>query len=178
MSATRRVVTGHAANGHSIIASDGLVDGLPVPGMESVSLGTLWGADTPLHYPDAGAEPVHHTFFPPLHGMRFVTFELAPDAAAATADDNEDTAARMEANFPGMLAHFDAADPGMHRTATTDMLYVAAGRCVLELDDGSATELHAGDVLVQSGTMHRWTNPFDEICRIVGFVVGATHDNC
>jgi hypothetical protein len=26
--------------------------------------------------------------------------------------------------------------------ATTDMLYVISGRCVLELDDGSKTEIH------------------------------------
>jgi uncharacterized cupin superfamily protein len=58
-------------------------------------------------------------------------------------------------------------------SATTDMLYVISGRCVLELDDGSKTEIGAGDVVVQSGTMHRWHNPFAEPCRVLGALVGA-----
>jgi quercetin dioxygenase-like cupin family protein len=62
---------------------------------------------------------------------------------------------------------------GMHRSATTDMLYVISGRCVLELDDGSKTEISAGDVVVQSGTMHRWHNPFAVPCRVLGVLVGA-----
>jgi mannose-6-phosphate isomerase-like protein (cupin superfamily) len=64
-------------------------------------------------------------------------------------------------------------EPGMHRLATVDVLYVVAGRCVLELDDGSQTELGAGDVVVQSGTMHRWHNPRAASCRIIGMLVGA-----
>jgi quercetin dioxygenase-like cupin family protein len=64
-------------------------------------------------------------------------------------------------------------DPGMHRSATVDVLYVVSGRCVLELDDGSRTTLGAGDVIVQSGTMHRWHNPWEEPCRIIGMLVGA-----
>lgn len=175
MSGIRRVVTGHAANGSSIIASDVPVTGESVPGMTSVSLTTLWGADTLLSYPDDGSEPSHRTFFPPAGGMRFIAFELAPDDTAEAALDSDDPGAGTEALFPGLLAHFDAADPGMHRTATTDMLYIAAGACVLELDDGSRTELRAGDTIVQSGTMHRWHNPFRETCRIVGFVVGASY---
>jgi quercetin dioxygenase-like cupin family protein len=57
------------------------------------------------------------------------------------------------------------------------MLYVVSGRCVLELDDGSRTELKAGDVIVQNGTMHRWKNPWEEPCRIIGALVGARLGN-
>jgi hypothetical protein len=46
---------------------------------------------------------------------------------------------------------------------------------VLELDDGSRTELNAGDVIVQNGTMHRWKNPWSEPCRLIGALVGAHH---
>ena len=46
---------------------------------------------------------------------------------------------------------------GMHRSATIDFGYAVSGRCVLELDDGSKTELGPEDVIVQSGTAHRWS---------------------
>jgi quercetin dioxygenase-like cupin family protein len=61
----------------------------------------------------------------------------------------------------------------MHRSATIDLLYVLSGRVILELDDGSKTELRAGDVAVQSGTMHAWRNPFGEPCRVFGVILGA-----
>ncbi len=174
MSTFRRVVTGHAANGKSIIASDSKVDGVAVPGLAGVYLTTMWGSDQPFSYPDKGAEPAHPAWFPPLGGVRFFEFVLAPDSTPPdTRMTPEQVTAAANRLFPGLLAHFNADDPGMHRSASTDMLYVISGRCVLELDDGSRTELAAGDVIVQSGTMHRWKNPWNEPCRIIGALVGA-----
>ena len=174
MSTFRRVVTGHAANGKSIVASDSTIDGVAVPGLPGVYLTTLWGADQPCTYPDTGAEPPHPAWFPPVGGVRFFEFILAPDCTPPdtrlSADQVAEQAGRL---FPGLLAHFNPEDPGMHRSASTDTLYVISGRCVLELDDGSRTELSQGDVIVQSGTMHRWKNPWHEPCRIIGALVGA-----
>ena len=80
---------------------------------------------------------------------------------------------RSRAPVSGLLATMQPDDPGMHRSATVDTLYIVSGRCVLELDDGSKTELGAGDVIVQSGTMHRWHNPWDEPCHVIAFLAGA-----
>lgn len=174
MSTFRRVVTGHAANGKSIVASDSKVHGVAVPGLPGVFLTMMWGADQVQTYPDNGDEPPHPTWFSPIGGMRFFEFILAPDSTPPdTRLSPAQQALEAERLFPGLLAHFDPEDPGMHRSATTDTLYVVAGRCVLELDDGSRTELKAGDVIVQNGTMHRWKNPWEEPCRIIGALVGA-----
>lgn len=174
MSTFRRVVTGHAANGKSIVASDSKVHGVSVPGLPGVFLTTMWGADQALDYPDDGTEPTHPAWFPPLGGMRFFEFILAPDNTPPdTSLSPEQVAGEAERLFPGLLSHFDPQDPGMHRSATTDTLYVVSGRCVLELDDGSQTDLSAGDIIVQSGTMHRWKNPWKEPCRLIGALVGA-----
>jgi len=178
MSTFRRVVTGHAANGQSIIASDSPVSSVAVPGLGGIELGTLWSSDQPFVYPDNGSAPPPSTWFPPLGGVRFIEFVLPPDGAPQdTAVDTAQAADAAEQLVPGLLSHFDDEDPGMHRSATTDMLYVLSGRCVLELDDGSLTELKAGDVVVQSGTMHRWKNPHDEACRVIGAIVGAHINN-
>jgi quercetin dioxygenase-like cupin family protein len=67
--------------------------------------------------------------------------------------------------------------PGMHRTATMDMILVVSGACILELDEGEV-KLNAGDVLIQSGTMHAWQNPFDQPCRLLAAIVGARNDLC
>ena len=171
MGTFRRVVTGHRADGKSIVASDSSVSSVEVPGLDGIELGTMWGTDATFVYPDAGAEPSHVEFFPPVGGARFVEFVLPPgsDPDRASGAGAED----IEAHAPGLASHFDASAPGMHRSATCDMLYVLAGRCVLELDDGSATQLAAGDVVIQSGTMHRWKNPHAEPCRVIGVLVGA-----
>jgi mannose-6-phosphate isomerase-like protein (cupin superfamily) len=173
MSTFRRVATGHRADGKSIIASDEEVQGVDVPGLPGANLTTLWGADETLTYPDEGGEPRHHDWFPPINGFRFIEFVLAPDSTPPADVDPEARAAEVERLFPGLMATMQPDDPGMHRSATTDMLYVVSGRCILELDDGSKTELGPGDVIVQSGTMHRWHNPWAEPCRIVGALVGA-----
>jgi len=169
----RRVVTGHQADGKSIIVSDKEVTGIELPGLPGAMLATLWGADETLTYPDAGGEPRHHDWFPPIGGFRFIQFVLAPDRVSPPEADPKATAAEVERLFPGLLATMLPDDPGMHRSATVDVLYVVSGRCVLELDDGSKTDLGAGDVIVQSGTMHRWHNPWKEPCRIIGLLVGA-----
>jgi quercetin dioxygenase-like cupin family protein len=54
----------------------------------------------------------------------------------------------------------------MHRTETLDYGIVIAGRVVLELDDGSRTELAAGDVVIQRGTNHAWLVAGDEPARM------------
>ncbi len=175
MSTFRRVVTGHDATGRSIIASDGPVHGTPVPGLPGVELTTLWGADQPPHFPDDGAMPPFSAWFAPAGGFRLIEFVVGPDATPAPPDaDPQADAAAAARLFPGLLDTMDPDAPGMHRSATADLLYVISGRVLLELDDGSRTELRAGDTAVQNGTMHAWRNPYDEPCRILGVIIGAT----
>lgn len=173
MSTLRRVVTGHQADGKSIIASDEHVQGIAMPGSPGTNLNAVWGTDETLIYPDNGREPHHSDWFPPVSGFRFVEFILPPDNTPPGEGDPEETASEVNRLFPGLLATMQPDDPGMHRSATIDTLYVVSGRCVLELDDGSRTELGPCDVVIQSGTMHRWHNPWEEPCRIVGALVGA-----
>jgi mannose-6-phosphate isomerase-like protein (cupin superfamily) len=175
METFRRIVTGHSADGRSVIASDRRVEFDAIPGLGGIVLGTLWGSDAAPVYPDGGGEPSHHAWFPPVGGMRLVEFVLPPNSSPNNPGPrpSEQDLSAAEKLAPGLLSHFDDRNPGMHRSATTDMLYVISGRCELELDDGSKTEIGAGDVVVQSGTMHRWHNPFAEPCRVLGALVGA-----
>ncbi|KIX09300.1 uncharacterized protein Z518_00379 [Rhinocladiella mackenziei CBS 650.93] len=47
----------------------------------------------------------------------------------------------------------------MHRTQSLDYGIVMEGEVVLELDDGSETHMTRGDVAIQRGTIHAWSNP-------------------
>ena len=48
---------------------------------------------------------------------------------------------------------------------------LVAGEIDMEID-GATVHLRAGDVLVQRGTIHNWTNPGSEPC-VVAFVLVA-----
>ena len=171
----RRVVTGHDATGKSIFASDEMVEPIEIALAPGLEFHRLWGADSTPHYPDQGALPPHLTYFPPLGGLRFISFTTPPQTNAAPADvpDVERAFAEAEEKLPGLLGHMEPENPGFHRTDTIDMLYVASGQIVLSLDDGAEVTLSAGDTVVQNGTRHAWRNPGTEPAVIVGVIVGA-----
>jgi quercetin dioxygenase-like cupin family protein len=61
--------------------------------------------------------------------------------------------------------------PRMHRTDTLDYIVVMSGSITMEMDD-EVVELHAGDVMVQRGTVHNWVNNGNESC-VCAFVMMA-----
>lgn len=130
MATYRRVVTGHRADGKSIIASDEKVAGAGVPSQPSSTLVSLWGADEPLTYPDAGGEPQQRQWFPQVGGFRFISHVMAPDGAAPVDGDPEAAATQAEQLFPGMMVTMFPDEPGMgmHRSATIDFGYVVSRR--------------------------------------------------
>jgi quercetin dioxygenase-like cupin family protein len=62
----------------------------------------------------------------------------------------------------------------MHRTQSLDYGVVLSGSIVLELDDGAAVTLAAGDVLVQRGVIHNWINRGDEACTIAFVLIASS----
>lgn len=172
--ARRLVVTGHDEAGKSRFVTDTTVAPIEAPGAGGVACSLLWGSDSRMHFPDNGEKPTFKSFFPPLEGYRLIETYLPPHGEAtesiATVED-------LEAVFPGMAETMDPDRPGMHRTASVDLVIVMEGRCVLELEDGEAL-LAAGDVVVESGTIHAWRNPYGAPCRFLAVVVGAKNDLC
>ena len=62
--------------------------------------------------------------------------------------------------------------PRNHRTESIDYAVVVSGEIDMELDDGEKVHLKPGDVVVQRGTVHNWTNNGDVPC-VVAFVLIA-----
>ncbi len=167
--ARRLVMTGHDAAGVSRVMSDQIISGFAGPAMPGSEVGQIWGSDAPLAYPDDGAMPDYAGFYAPLHGARLLEMYLAPGSSkyvAHTSDDPESGASALTVE-----------KPGMHRTATTDMIIVMEGKVDCALDEETVT-LEAGDVLIQNGTIHAWFNPHDEPCRFLAAMVGARNGLC
>ena len=134
----------------------------------------IWGADVTPVLPNPESTPPTASYFPPAGGFR-VSFALFPvDPAPPPADlDMAAAVAEVEQRLPGMLAHMEPDNPGMHTTDTVDVDIVLAGEMVLELDNGAETVLRAGDIVVQHGTRHRWHNRGPVPAVLAAFLVGA-----
>ncbi len=65
--------------------------------------------------------------------------------------------------------------PLMHRTESIDYGVVLQGQIVLLLDD-SEVVLEAGDMVVQRGTIHAWTNRTNQITRMLFVLTDGTFD--
>jgi mannose-6-phosphate isomerase-like protein (cupin superfamily) len=170
----RRVVTGHTAAGKATVASDSEVDAITLDLMPATEFCRLWGADEAPTLPNAGSPPTAPAYFPPVGGFRFGVFTLAPDSVAAPKDlDVQLALAEVEHKLPGLLAHLEADNPGMHTTDSIDFEYVLSGEVWLELDDGKEVHLRSGDTVVQNGTRHAWRNKGTEPCRLLFCLIGA-----
>jgi mannose-6-phosphate isomerase-like protein (cupin superfamily) len=169
----RRVVTGHR-DGKAVFASDEVLAPLTMAMMPGSEFQRLWGGDGAPTFPDDGAEPPQPTYFPAVGGYRFGLFSLPPTGTQPAADlDLAVAVAEVESKLPGLLAHMEPDNPGMHTTDTIDFEVILSGEVVLELDDGVQTTLHVGDTVVQNGTRHRWSNPGTVPAVIAVFIVGA-----
>lgn len=173
MTGRRRIVTGHDERGRSVVADDTITQPRTSPGIPGMQMNYLWAADAPLTYPDDGAEPAWDGHFPPVGGVRFVTYSLPPagqdGAAAPSAADWQ----HALDTFPGLLDTYEDDGSGLHTSDTTDVAIVLSGEVVLGLTDGSETILRAGDTIVQNGTAHSWENRGAERAEVLFVLLGA-----
>jgi len=62
--------------------------------------------------------------------------------------------------------------PGFHKTSSVDYAIVLSGEIYAMMDEGEVL-LRAGDVLVQRGTHHAWSNRTDEPARLAFVLIDA-----
>ncbi len=139
----RRVVTGHDAYGRSIVQLDETSPNVVSNRPESSSC-VVWST---TGFPVDNADAVDPTSTP----------------VAKVVEDG--TIFRVVRYEPG-------GQPRMHRTESIDYAVVLSGEIELILDEGSV-HLHAGDLVVQRGTMHGWRNRGPEPCEIAFILISA-----
>jgi len=177
----RRVVTGHDADGRAIVVSDGAAPFVHVNPRNNIDTSTdIWRTGeapaTIAAHPD---EPTMgpRRQLPAKNGTVIRISEIPPDGGRM---DNMDAAASKKMfEFLGNSAASTFASSGvhplMHRTETIDYAIVLEGELTLILDD-SEVLLKAGDVTVQCGTDHAWSNRSDKPCRIAFILVDGAFE--
>ncbi len=100
-------------------------------------------------------------------------------AAIPVGEGVEDMGARIIGTSPPALgSRFAVIDfppgnhPHMHRTETIDYVIVLEGQIDMDMDNSTVT-LKQGDVMVQRGTNHAWSNRSDKRARVAFVLIDA-----
>lgn len=170
LKSTRRIVTGHDAEGKAIALLD-----TPVMAKRRSSGGNgmtlLWvTSEFPVDLSsasDRAQTPVGVP--PPANGTVFRIVDFAPISGEAAHVDHDEVLRSMgiDPATQGYPRHANT-----HRTRTIDYAIVLEGEIDMLLDD-SEVHVKAGDVLVQQGTNHAWVNNSGKPCRIAFILIDA-----
>lgn len=161
----RRVIHGTAADGSSTVIEDALATKrLETPAFTIVDVWRFDGLPTDLTGADHLPEGIELT--PPLGSMVFRMSAIAPD---------EEWAGRDYSESLGAIATSDekVEESGAHATDTLDVVVVLSGE-VYCVTDSHETLLKAGDVVVQTGNAHIWSNRSGEVCTVAFIMAAAT----
>ena len=169
----RRVVTGHDEDGVAKVIMDGTANCvLKRQNRPGVTLTNLWQiTQTPAvmeHQEDLVDGPL--VLHPPKNGSVFRIVQFDPENPEELAKlDGKAAFAEMGA---GNSIVDGARHPFMHRTDSVDYAVVLTGQIYMMLDEDEYL-LKAGDVVVQQGTNHAWSNRSSEPCQIAFILTDA-----
>jgi quercetin dioxygenase-like cupin family protein len=143
----RRVVTGHDADGVAKVILDGKPTNAKFSPTGNVST-LIWSSDESPADIAIGEQAEDYGArilgtAPPAHGTRFAIIDFAPHTSGH-----------------------------VHRTESLDYVLVLAGEIEMQLDQSTVT-MKAGDVMVQRGTNHGWTNKTDSTARVAFVLMDA-----
>jgi quercetin dioxygenase-like cupin family protein len=165
----KRIVTGHS-NGRSVV----LIDDSPAPVVlekaGGLRLTELWTtSETPATFSDADKARRERRIEPDANGTVFRVIEYPPDAQRLKSLRPEEHFASMGAQAADAKAR---RHPGMHKTKTLDYAIVLSGEIYAVLDEEEVL-MKAGDVLIQQGTNHAWSNRTDKPAVIAFVLIDA-----
>ena len=177
----RRVVTGHDANGKAIVLEDRDAPAVRTnphrPGHISVDLWRTNASPVVLKAeepdPTAGPKVIH----PLPNGTVFRISEIAPETEAIRNMDPEKAKEVFKAMGAENASTFgqNKRHPFMHRTETVDYAVVLEGEIVMLLDEDEV-HLKAGDVVIQRGTNHAWSNRSNKPAKMLYVLVDGDFD--
>jgi quercetin dioxygenase-like cupin family protein len=177
----RRVVTGHDSTGKAVVVSDGPAPFVHVNRHHPDWVSTdIWRTDRSpaaiLAQPGETTEGPRRQL-PQSRGTVLRINHFPPEPASVRAMSAED-AKRAFAALGNESASTFAANgrhPMMHRTETIDYAIVLFGEMTMLLDDDEVV-LRAGDVLVQCGTNHAWSNRSQEPAAIAFVLIDGEYE--
>ncbi len=153
----RRIVTG-IENGKSVIVEDQQTENA-VEHFPGLIISDIW--NTQKMPAGLGFEvKIPNTGFPqtPKNGTYFRYVVIPPD---------KDLGIEFKTGEP---------HPMMHRTPTLDYVIILSGELYLIMEDGE-TKLGPGDIVIQRGTDHAWSNRSDKPCIQLAVLIDADVDD-
>lgn len=166
----KRVVTGHNKHGQAIVASNGPTPNVfPLSSVPGTVFHELWNSSTSPALLDNANDPSSKPLqlSPGPLGSVIRVVDIPPDSV-----QNQVSAESAAAAFAEIgESHAGTSQPGskhklMHRTETLDYGIVTEGEVWLVLDE-EEVHLRRGDVVVQRGTNHAWSNRTEAMARMV-----------
>ncbi|MFW0796731.1 cupin domain-containing protein [Gordonia sp. CPCC 205515] len=173
----RRVVTAVDDAGRSYVLSDGNAPNVfRSDSVAGFGAAQVWTTQPGPVDNDGSADPADAgtqiPMYPDLGGTIFRVADFPPDSAY-----QESGKEGLFSDIGGEHAREEATASAdrhfwFHKTDSIDFAVVLEGEIWLLLDDGE-TLLRAGDVIVQRGTAHSWSNRTDRPCRMAFLLLGA-----
>ena len=177
----RRVVTGHDAQGRAVVISDGPAPFVHVNALDPDWYSTdIWRTSaTPATIVAAAEEPTlgPRRQMPERNGtvLRINHYPPEPEAVRRMSAADSRKAFAALGNETASTFGKGGRHPLMHRTETIDYAIVLAGEITMLLDD-SEVVLKAGDIVVQCGTNHAWSNRSQAPCVIAFVLIDGKFD--
>jgi mannose-6-phosphate isomerase-like protein (cupin superfamily) len=177
----RRVVTGHDEKGRAVVISDG-----PAPSVHTNKLEPDWFSvdiwrthETPARIVAKAPEPTQgpRRQMPAENGtvMRINSFPPESDRVRKMTSDDSLRAFEALGNAKAATYGKGGRHPMMHRTESVDYALILSGEIIMLLDDGEVL-LKAGDIVVQCGTNHAWSNRSNAPCMIAFVLIDGKFD--
>ena len=170
----RRVVTGHNAQGQSIFIADGAAPVVHSRGAGSTAVTELWETNATPASNAGNDDPTlgqPQRLPPPKHGSKFRVVEYPPDSQRVQA--LRAPQASHDAKSEGYVRDLkNQRHPGFHKTDSIDYAIVLSGEIYALMDEGEVL-LKTGDVLVQRGTSHAWSNRTEQPCCVAFVLIDA-----
>lgn len=171
----RRIVTGHNVEGKAVIISSEppsrtqLIGGPGGPTFIEV-----WHTlETPalIHAQPSDSDEKGLVLSPPKNGTRIRVIDFPPEGEEFRKLMTKDTAAQFKAMGDEKTSTAnESTHPLMHKTKTVDYGIVLEGEITMILDN-SETIIQAGDIVIQNGTNHAWSNRSQKNCRMAFILI-------
>jgi mannose-6-phosphate isomerase-like protein (cupin superfamily) len=166
----KRVVTGHDAQGRAVVALSGPTpNSFPLKAVPGTVFHEIWSSGASPAVLDNGDDPTRKPLqlSPAPLGSVIRVVDIPPDSVQNQVSAEDAAAAFAEIG----QAHAGTGQPDskhklMHRTETLDYGVVTEGEVWLVLD-GEEVQLKRGDIVVQRGTNHAWSNRTEQMARML-----------
>lgn len=176
----RRVVTGHDGSGKAIVLSDGTCASIRThpnrPGHRSTDVWKTTDMPVPItrEEPDPTLGPRD---FVPSMGTKIRISEIPPEPESFRSLTPEQAREFFKEGGNPQASTFahGGRHPFMHRTESVDYAVVLEGEITLLLDDTDVV-LRAGDVVIQRGTSHAWSNRSGKITKMLYVLIDGRFD--